>query len=265
MRVVIQTGTKRTLLDEVLSSRGEGVLRMSDDDSRLKQEFEKLLKQPDAPQQIDQWMWSELSSGSHSRKHPWNLAVYCSLAEDALHGLVPRSRTVVIRDVDVTQRSIDFYTDIRSEKVVSLRDRAASQRICWTFYRHETRLQLRLDARAELLPLDSVNEQWHRTPQHSRGAYASVDPPGTTLTQSSTHQHKASVSIDPLSVSSASLGDVAIGRAVLQIEKAKDNFCVIRTIVDSVEMVHLAPDGNRRVHFVYDAEGRCDEVSWLVP
>jgi hypothetical protein len=208
---------------------------------RLRSGFDSLLCGNDPLQSVESWIWSELRVGSVCREHPWNLGCLSSVekTKEGMH--YPRSRTVVLRASDVVEKTLDFHTDKRSAKMCSLLDPDNETAVCWLFYSHETKIQLRMDASYRILDSIENRAYFEATPDPSKRVYASVDPPGQSL-------------------SAASMGLFDI-----RVESALANFCVVRTKVHYVDLVMLSPNGNKRLGVDYQTPSEGPKVSWLVP
>ena len=252
------------------------------DELRLREDFYALLDADDALGKLESWIWSELCNGAKSKSHPWTLASISTLQRQGNGDLVPRSRTVVLRGVDAQQRTLDFHTDRRSDKMNAFSDLNGVQAVCWLFYRHETRLQIRIDATAQVLAPDSTRVLWDNTSDTSRGAYATIDPPGTPLetsrrTADSEENHgpveDGGVSKRTMPRKSVSLGNpqqseidwASAGAASMDFERAERNFCVVRTSVNAVDATYLNPVGNRRLRIDYSGEVDSQKPYWVVP
>ena len=212
----------------------------SDEEKRLRSSIDNIVAKNSVLTDSEPWIWSELSRGASSRNHPWNLGCLSTILQEADGSLRPRSRTVVLRDCDVKQKTLDFHTDLRSTKMLSLLGEN-SRELCWLFYRHETRVQLRMDAHCRVLDADEQKPIWEKTPKASIGVYASIDPPGSLLPR-------------------AGSGDFSSDHEI-----AEKNFCVVRTQIHHVDLVILSPTGNRRLCIDYPNESDSPEVQWLVP
>lgn len=208
---------------------------------RLQADFLQLLERDNPLCEISEWVWSELQRGSRDRNHPWNLGCISTVERQKSGELLPRSRTVVLRGVDTGSRTLDFYTDGRSAKVCSLLDPNVTPRVCWLFYRHETRVQVRVDGRCEILARDQAEEYWKSTPSDSHKLYATKDPPGTRM--------ENQLPNDP----------------EYDFDRAQDHFFVVRTRVENIDLVSLSSKGNRRLTIEYEDLSLPARLSWRTP
>lgn len=90
----------------------------------------------------------------------------------------PEARAVVLRAVDWPAGTVEVHTDLDSDKVASLR---ADPRAALHLWDPETRLQLRLGLRMEIVEGRAVLERWERVPEESRAAYGKSPAPGSTI------------------------------------------------------------------------------------
>lgn len=90
----------------------------------------------------------------------------------------PEARTVVLRSVSRADDLVEVHTDLHSPKVASLR---ATPRAALHVWDAAARLQIRLQARVEILTGPEVAETWAQVPDHPRQSYGIVPPPGTPI------------------------------------------------------------------------------------
>ena len=211
------------------------------EDERLKSELQSLFLHSDVLSCVESWLWRELVSAAGDRNHPWCFPSLSTVEKSSQGELIPSSRTVVLRHADPEWHSLDFYTDYRSTKMCSLLRNGLSGSVCWLFYRHGTQGQLRVDARYEVLRGEKSEAHWRETPDVSKGLYATLDPPGSPL------------------------NDSTGGRSDADLDKAHDNFCVVRTFVQRMDLVWLDSSGNRRLQLDYPSDTSKGCVRWLVP
>ena len=193
-------------------------------------------------QEILEMIWSELRDGVRNRHHGFHLPVLSSCAEG-----VPDARVVVLRRVEVDERIVQCHTDQRAPKVAGLR---ANPRVHWLFYDFERRMQLRVQATAEVLTEGPVfDAAWDGSSLDARRCYLAPRAPGADSPQ-------ASANLPPTHLTShPSLEESELGR---------EQFAVVCSRVDSIDWLHLASDGHRRARFSFsDSAGW--SASWLEP
>ncbi len=185
-----------------------------------------------APDNADS-IWGELTRATSDFTHPWRTPALATRG-----GTV---RTVVLRRVSEAGRELVFYTDARSPKVAQLSDDPVVE---WLFYNPINGVQVRARARATV---DSSNETteaaWRDMPAANRLNYCSPQAPGTPLPED-----HAEVAPNP-PTSEAGYG----------------NFAVVTTQVESFDWLLLAPSGNQRRLFDYNAAANEWKSEPLVP
>jgi pyridoxamine 5'-phosphate oxidase len=92
-------------------------------------------------QEIRQHIWKELGRASKDRHHAWRTPVLATVSGE---GEV-NARTVVLREVDVDQHMLRFYTDRRSPKVSELLQERNALIVFWS-----TRLNWQLRVRVNI-------------------------------------------------------------------------------------------------------------------
>lgn len=155
-------------------------------------------------------------------------------------------RTVVLRQVDIGNRTLVFYTDIRSRKIADLRE---DPRMCWLFYHRDERFQIRADGHARIHHGDEVASiHWRELSAWGRRAYGALAAPGSVLDQpgDALPRHWKGPVIDPDAT-----------------EYAAENFAVVICEVDSFDWLNLHVHGHQRARFGWSA-GQW-HGQWLVP
>lgn len=157
-------------------------------------------------------------------------------------------RTVVLRAAQSDPPRLLCHTDARSGKVAELQ---ANDRVAWLFYDARKKVQLRINARAELHRDDDLaRRQWQRTGLWSRRCYCSTAAPGSEL-----------------SGPGSGLPPELEQRAPEQQESeaGRDNFVVVSCAVLSIDWLWLSARGHRRADFRWsEREGRL-VGRWTVP
>ena len=187
-------------------------------------------------------IWDALHKGATDRRHPFHLPTLATRGASDY----PEARIVVLRRAERDSRELVCHTDARSGKVLEI---AANSRVTWLFYDPEMRHQFRVRAHAEVLREGPLFEDaWKRSDVSARRCYLAPRAP-------------SSVSDVP----TANLPDSHIDRNPNQEESeaGKVNFSVVRSEIISLERLHLASDGHRRVRFDF-VEGAWQGV-WIEP
>ena len=173
-------------------------------------------------------IWDALHQGATDRRHPFHLPTLATRGASDY----PEARIVVLRRAERASRELICHTDARSGKV---REIGADPRVTWLFYDAEMRHQFRVRAHAEVLTSGPLFEDaWARSNVSSRRCYLAPRAP------SSESEHPT-----------ANLPDSHVDRnpTLEESEAGKVNFSVLRSEIISIERLHLAADGHRRVRF----------------
>lgn len=123
--------------------------------------------------QIDSLAWKALVRGAADKKSAFR---YPSLATRTAQSV--SQRTLVLREVDESQRILYFFTDMRSPKVQQIQQHAASSLL---FYDARAQVQLRLQGHMHCASEAVCNTYWKRletTPQAHKD-YSSMQAPGS--------------------------------------------------------------------------------------
>lgn len=176
--------------------------------------------------------WVRLATGAADPGSPFHTPALATA--DEIAGVTVR--TVVLRRVDPMQRVLLFHTDRRSPKFESLYH---ERKAAWLFYDPAAKLQLRIQSNTTLHTKDAIaHELWTAAPAATRAMYGGPHAPGTPLPE----------------LSSAPPAPVSDGR---------DNFAVVRCVVNEIDWLLLRADGHRRIQFKF-VEGRMLST-WLAP
>ena len=173
--------------------------------------------------EIERCVWAELAKAPRDKAHPWRMAVLATTDGNEGHG-----RSVVLRDVDATHRTLVFYADSRSPKVDQIGKHPRGTMVLW-WPERGWQLRLRVQLSVETAGL-TVSSRWARL-KMTPGAhdYLSPLPPGSAIDQP------------------------------LPERGTREFFGVVTASVSAVDWLELHASGHRRASF--DADGR----RWLVP
>lgn len=173
---------------------------------------------------IEAALWHELATAASNPQHGWRRLVLATRAGDAAD-----ARTLVLRELDTDERTLLFYTDARSAKVLQIAHRPAGTLVAWcAALSWQLRMRARLEVQAEGL---AVSSRWARlalTP--SAQDYLAPAAPGTP--------------IDPGFVPSPA---------------GRTHFALLSARIESIDWLELGERVHRRASF--DAAG----ARWLVP
>ena len=179
--------------------------------------------------QVAEATWRELAAAALDRGHEWQHPVLATV-----DGEVADARTVVLREVDVEQHLLRFYTDERAGKVAQLERHPLGTLVCWS---RRLGWQLRLRVQLGLLTSGlAVSSRWaHIRLTPAAHDYLSPLPPGATLDEPA-----------PAGI----LRSSAVERVA---------FSVVEAQVLSLDWLELHREGHRRARF--DTAG----ARWLQP
>jgi pyridoxamine 5'-phosphate oxidase len=212
----------------------------------LQSEFDSLLDSPDPLSGLDSLIWDNLTAGSRSFEHPWRLGSLSTIEVAADSSVRPQSRTVVLRHADSNARLVECHTDVRSGKVGQLNQGQSGAEASWLFYEHGTGIQLRLNGLTHVIDGDEADRAWRATPLRSRAAYLSIPTPGEP-----TQGPKPPDTSDRQTTLAES-------------ERGRVDFRIVRTRVDTVDLVYLRRGGHVRAKLSYPTDSAVT-VTWVVP
>ena len=153
-------------------------------------------------------------------------------------------RIVVLRKSDQHNNTVQFHSDIRSDKIEKLKK---NPKAAMLFYDKEEKIQVRLKIECVVNHNNEITkESWSKTQHISRKCYLVDNGPG-------------SESEIPTSGLKPELDNFDYTKE--QSEEGYKNFTVIQCKIKFIEWLYLAAKGHRRAKF--DLENNKD--TWLVP
>lgn len=197
----------------------------------------------DTDKNILERVWTLLERGVTNRKDDFHTPTLGTIGLDG----EPQVRIVVFRKVSRELRTLICHTDWRSPKIAEIkRDR----RVSWLFYHVEEKLQVRIGGQATIHTDDEIaDEQWHNTQLFSRRCYCG-DVPGTEKDFPSSGLPEFLTDREPTARESEQLG--------------RQNFAVLSSTIDEIDVYELHVRGHRRSLFKWDERGEL-KTSWLTP
>lgn len=190
---------------------------------------------------IERECWALLQEGASRGKSAFHTFVLGTRNSGSIE-----LRTLVLRKMEKSSRSLFTHTDLRSPKADQLRN---SVNCSLLFYDPVRRIQLRLEAEPILHEENEISDLiWSRTNMSARKSYLSTRPPGTPLSQPEDGLPKHLNGCDPRPEES---------------EVGRKNFLVIEFRVKSMDWLFLNAQGHRRAKFEYCEEGL--EACWINP
>lgn len=189
------------------------------------------------------YCWHLLFRATQERSHPMRTPVIGTCDPDTRE---PHLRTVILRQVFIQQRQIEFYTDARSAKVGQLR---AHPHLSWLFWDDKKSIQVR----ARGVPMlhhrnEKAQAHWEQIGLEGRKNYAGAAPPGTPAEE-------------------ATRGLPDFWRDDMPLEKSEyafDNFLLIETEVLEMDCLLLHPAGHQRIQYVWDPGQKDWKGGWVV-
>ena len=153
-------------------------------------------------------------------------------------------RIVVLRKSDQQNNTVQFHSDIRSDKIVKLKK---NSRAAMLFYDKDEKIQVRLKVECIVNHNNDITkESWLKTGHMSRKCYLVDNGPGTKS------DNPTSGLKPELDILECTMEDSEAGYK---------NFTVIQCKVKNIEWLYLAAKGHRRAKF--DLETNKD--NWLIP
>ena len=186
-------------------------------------------------------IWNLLNEGLKDRDLPFHIPVFICCDKNKSDG-----RIIVMRGIDEKEKKIWFHSDIRSNKVKILKTNPTGNLL---FYDKNEKIQLRVSGITKINYQNSVTKKsWEKTAHMSRQCYLGSKAPG------------ADVSL-PTSGLTTEIDNLKYTKEESEI--GYKNFCVIETIVKSIEWLYLAAKGHRRAYF--SLKNNSLEKKWLIP
>ena len=130
-------------------------------------------------------IWAEIGDFTHPRNGYPGLA---TLATQGTNG--PEMRQLVLRSADKASARVLLHSDNETAKCREIEKNSAVSLLLW---RPETRLQIRLKGRAEVLGSYAAESVWTELPFASRGNYGVTPCPGTPIEDAYDYQRIADV------------------------------------------------------------------------
>ena len=153
-------------------------------------------------------------------------------------------RIVVLRKSDQQNNTVQFHSDIRSDKIEKIKK---NNKASMLFYDKEEKIQLRLKVKCIVNHNNKITkDSWSKTQHISRKCYLVDNGPGTE-------------SDSPTSGLKPELDNFEF--TMEQSEEGYKNFTVIQCKIKTIEWLYLAAKGHRRARFEVDN----NKEYWLVP
>ena len=186
-------------------------------------------------------IWLMLEQGATHSEDPFHWPVLGTRAKEGCS-----LRTVILRQVNASDRILVCHTDARSAKVQEIINYSPTS---WLFYHPQKKIQVRISGHATLHAHDPyADRQWADTSITSRLNYCTSQPPGT-----------------PIDKPSSGLPDFLLDKipTLWETEMGRKHFRAIAVHIYSMDWLILKVTGNQRARFEWD-EDRL-RTTWLVP
>ncbi len=189
--------------------------------------------------EIKKKIWSMLDDAVTNRSSQFRIPVFVCGDKSDFDG-----RIVVLRKSDKSNNLIQFHSDIRSDKILKLKNNKNASML---FYDKEEKIQVRLKVECTINHNNDITkESWSKTGHISRKCYLVDNGPGT---ESPTPTSGLKPELDNFEFT------------MEQSEEGYKNFTVVQCKIKSIEWLYLAAKGHRRARF----DLINNKESWLVP
>ena len=189
--------------------------------------------------EIKKKIWLMLNDAITNRNSQFRIPTFICGDQSDFDG-----RIVVLRKSDQQNNTIQFHSDIRSDKIEKLK---RNPKAAMLFYDKDEKIQVRLKIECVVNHNNDITkESWSKTQHISRKCYLVDNGPGS---ESETPTSGLKPELDNFEFT------------MKQSEEGYKNFTVIQCKIKSIEWLYLAAKGHRRARF--DLETKKD--TWLVP
>jgi len=186
-------------------------------------------------------VWNKLYLGTEERGNPFRLVTVATT-----NGKVANCRIVVLRDMDIDNGILTCWTDIRSSKVSDLR---LYPNMTWCFWSKNQSLQIRVYGETKVQHMtDETRQIWNEIAPNNRKDYRANIAPGQIINTTKSHldwQEKEEIMTSGIT------------------DAGFENFAVIATKIQKIDMLHLHQSGHQRALFILN--NGVWEKNWIVP
>ena len=189
--------------------------------------------------EIKKKIWLTLDDAVTNRSSQFRIPTFICGDQSDFDG-----RIVVLRKSIQKDNTVQFHSDIRSDKIEKLKK---NPRAAMLFYDKDEKIQVRLKVECLVNHNNEITkESWSKTQHISRKCYLVDNGPGS---ESKTPTSGLKPELDNFEFT------------MEQSEEGYKNFTVIQCKIKSIEWLYLAAKGHRRARF--DLEN--NRNTWLVP
>ena len=183
-----------------------------------------------------------LTRGVKDRKHTFHTPVFCNTDEE--NNI--ESRVVVLRNFDSLNMVLNFHTDFRSPKILSLQQNNNS---LFVFYDHKLKIQLRIKTISTINNQNKITkEMWEKTKLYSRKCYLTKKAPSSSTSLPEDGIDKSLIGREP------TIGESEIGYK---------NFTVVQNQIQQIDWLYLASSGHRRLKIIL--KEKIPSFQWIIP
>ncbi len=181
--------------------------------------------------QIEKTIWNFFIQGSANKRSYFNSPTIATFDNKAQN-----IRTLILRKAIYSDRTLVFYSDIRTEKVSDI---ISNNHVAIHVYDRKKNLQVQCFGKADIISNSNETKQiWTKLSNISKKNYMSKKKPGTKI-KSFLLNH------------------------IVEQKSAYLNFCIIKISIDRILCLHLSRKGNRKAEFLYKKQKFI--ANWLVP
>ena len=192
---------------------------------------------------LEELAWKKLVNGSVKKKNGFRTMCVGTIGSDDSASL----RIVINRKVDELQKTILFYTDIRSRKFIDLQK---DNRVSLLFYDARQKIQIVVKASAEISNDNIfIENRWQTSSPQARLGYMTIEAPNTPSDNPTLGYDAKYSEIKPTEAES---------------NLFKKNFTIFVCKVYELEFLYLDYLGNSKANFYYK-NGVLDNSFWAVP
>ena len=189
------------------------------------------------PFQIIKSEWENINLGIQKAKHDYHSFVFSTVSKNN-----PDSRTVILRDFDEHQPAIWFHSDIRSKKILHLKE---NEKVSALFYDKSRKVQLRINGTADIEEDIEHNKRiWDSMRPESKLCYMGPYAPSQKINQFEPNTLKKSA--HDLDKKDEHLG--------------LSRFCRIRIKIKKLDWLKLDYKGHQRLEFKF---GKKVKTQWI--
>lgn len=190
--------------------------------------------------------WNKLYKGAIKRNDPFHLPTIATT-----NGKTPDCRIVVLRDTDTENYTLTCWSDVRTSKVADLK---IYPEMTWLFWSKNQSLQIRATG---LTTVQNANAEtraiWDTIPPKNRKDYCAGFPPGRALSE-----------IESENIYPEWWGNEE-KMTVQNTDFGFENFVLIMTVIQKIDLLHLHREGHQRAQFCYSSPEKDWKKDWVVP